>query len=297
MFSVKFTLKSRAILSLIGSLALAFTADTAAAGGFLEKLGDQVSNLPKVILKGDVRAIAPLVAGPAVGSLVDRASEAVGGSIGKTLQGISGNPTALMNLPNVQFLQAVLAIKALRANGTIKEKEDCYAVSAKVAAAVKLDASQLQSDMTKTLGNAACDTAIGAGAPPLVPQGIPDPLGNSPISLPPQAITQLGTAPGFGGFTFAVRPVAKCTAAYVPPFLSGGPFFLLSNLVAMKWDPATAAWNPIAQLYLDGSGLFVLRNPIDTPGVQVAYTATGQMYLVRAVDNGLVFPSPVGQCI
>jgi len=266
------------------------------AGGFLEKIGRQISAPVKALAGGHVAALPAIIVPPGAGAIVDRAANAIGGSVGQVLHNASGNPTAMLNLANVQFLQTVVAIKELRASGIINDRAQCYELASKIASVVKdqnieplpANVRAQQAEMTQEVGGAACDTAISANGPAA---GISMPSGAAPP--PSNQVT------GFGGNSFQVHPIAQCIVSRVPPYLDGGPFLIMSDLAAIKWNGQ--GWVRIGQLYYDYSGLFVLRNGIlDLPGLplsEVGYSPTGQLFLIRSADNMLLAPGPVGMCM
>lgn len=75
---------------------------------------------------------------------------------------------ALINVPNPQFLQAVMAIRGLHSAGVIKSLNDCQDHARRIAAGVVLhgvaelggDLAEATGKMTDNLGRAACGTAF-----------------------------------------------------------------------------------------------------------------------------------------
>lgn len=281
-----------------GLVTAAFTiaSGSTATAGFLDKVVKAVTSPVATVLQGKVTDIPKVVVNTlGGGAVVDTVATTVGGSVGQLMKDArAAGPTATMNLTNVQFIQSVLAIKAAKANGLIKNSSDCHALAQKITSAVHgyasndpmlMGVADDQTTMTRMLGDAACDTAI---------PGSPGSPGAPPVAgLPPDAINALPFAPGFDGNSIQVHPIAQCTMGPNPFFAAGG-FLLMSDLTAANWNPMAMQWFPVAQLQFDGSGAFYLRGP--GPGMMNLLVGfDGKLFALNLATNMVTFP--LGQCV
>ena len=277
--------------------AFTIASGSTAMAGFLDKVVKAVTSPVATVLQGKVTDIPKVVVNTlGGGAVVDTVANTVGGSVGQLMKDArAAGPTATMNLTNVQFIQSVLAIKAAKANGLIKDSSDCHTLAQKITSAVHgyasndpmlIGVADDQTTMTRMLGDAACDTAIpgSPGSPPGAP----------PVAaLPPAAINALPFAPGFDGNSIQVHPIAQCTMGQNPFFAAGG-FLLMSDLTAANWNPMAMQWFPVAQLQFDGTGAFYLRGP--GPGMMNLLVGfDGKLYALNVTTNMVTFP--LGQCV
>jgi hypothetical protein len=221
--------------------------------------------------------------------VIDKATHALGGPIAAARE---AGPLATMNLANPQFIQVVMGIKALKGTGIIQNNAQCEQLAASVAMAVLGETgSGQQAGMTRELGDAACNTAVPNGtpgggqavqAPPLVP-------------IPGAAQSALGVEPGFGNIPFQIRPLAQCTL-FPNPVLPPGVFMILSNYTAANYDPMRNSWVPVAQLFLDGTGIFFLRGPVQGFPVHLGFASSGQMFAIDNMTGQLALAASVGMC-
>jgi hypothetical protein len=79
---------------------------------------------------------------------------------------VRAGPVATINLTNPWFLQSVVAIKAMRATGIIKDAEDCHKQAERLSAAVggvAPDGGAAVQRLTNRIADAACNVALNAG--------------------------------------------------------------------------------------------------------------------------------------
>ena len=103
--------------------AFTIASGSTAMAGFLDKVVKAVTSPVATVLQGKVTDIPKVVVNTlGGGAVVDTVANTVGGSVGQLMKDArAAGPTATMNLTNVQFIQSVLAIKAAKANGLIKD--------------------------------------------------------------------------------------------------------------------------------------------------------------------------------
>jgi hypothetical protein len=278
----------------IVSSVLALCSNSTASASFLDKLAKAVTSPVTTILEGKVTDIPKVVINTlGGGAVIDGVANTVGGSVGQLMKDArAANPTAAMNLTNVQFIQSVLAIKAAKANGLIKNSSDCHDLARKITSAVHTVATHDpalvgvaddQTKMTEMLGDAACDTAIPGSAGSLPPAA---------SGLPSAALDSLPSVPGFDGSSIQVRPVAQCFMGPNPFFAAGG-FLIMSDLTAANWNPMSMQWFPVAQLNFDGSGFFYLRGPAPFPA-NLLVGFDGKLFALNVTTNQTF--GPLGQC-
>jgi hypothetical protein len=283
---VKFCLISAATSVTVGATSFE------AQASFIKDLVKQVTAPVKLIAQGKINelpnALINVVSGPVTASAINKVADAVGGPIGQIAKDANrAGPLATQNLANVQFLQAVVAIKALKAGGIVKDNATCRALASQVAvvAAQVGDIPELKG-MAQDVGEAACDTATPAEIA-ASPQTVSAPSG--------QAQAALGAQTGFAGLNYQVRPIASCIVGAVPPLIQPGPFYLMSDLKAAWWNPA-GNWIPVAQLYSDITGHWMLRAPLPDPNFQMAVAVNGDLFFVRAFDGAQLSPTAIGHC-
>jgi hypothetical protein len=239
--------------SSLAALALLTTLSSSAHADFFGKVAKAITAPARVILHGDIKELPKVIVTSLTGPVIDKAATLIGGSVGQTIKDAQASgPLAIVNLTNVQFIHAVMGIKALKSSGALKNNDECRQLAVKVATVVSAAAGGQLSQMTGALGDAACDTAIPIARP--APGEVIQPP--ALVQIPTEAQNALGVAPGFGEFNYRVRPIAQCMLFQFPGGGPSGPFLILSDYTAANWNPMSMSWIPVAQLWLDGTGTY-----------------------------------------